>query len=68
MTLLVFRSFFQLVGDIEELRAKEYSDTAAGQKKGKSSGEFQPQQSEEFQVREDGVRCGLVSNIPNIVP
>ena len=54
------------MGDIEELRAKEYSDTAAGQKKGKSSGEFQPQQSEEFQVREDGVRCGLEHS--NIVP
>ena len=47
------------MGDIEELRAKEYSDTAAGQKKGKSSGEFQPQQSEEFQVREDVLLCSV---------
>ena len=55
------------MGDIEELRAKEYSDTAAGQKKGKSSGEFQPQQSEEFQVRADVVRCGL-ELVPQIDP
>ena len=55
------------MGDIEELRAKEYSDTAAGQKKGKSSGEFQPQQSEEFQVREDVVSSAANRLIGEVV-
>lgn len=43
-----FRSFFQLVGDIEELREKEYDDTQGKGKKG--SREFKPVASEEFQV------------------
>ena len=40
-------SFFQLVGDLQELKEKVYSDTAG---RGKDSREFNPQPSEECQV------------------
>ena len=44
--LTSIRSFFQLVGDIEELREKSYDDVKP---KGKSSRDFIPQPSEEYQ-------------------
>ena len=43
---LHFRSFFQLVGDIDELRDKVYDDVRP---KGKSSRDFIPTAAEEYQ-------------------
>ena len=46
LAFLHFRSFFQLVGDIDELRDKVYDDVRP---KGKSSRDFIPQASDEYQ-------------------
>ena len=43
----ILRSFLQLVGDLEELRGKVYDDVV--KPKGKSSRDFIPKPSEEFQ-------------------